>query len=171
MNEGAPCLNAKNSLSSQQGAKVPQHQSPVGVPDAKLVVPEARPTPEPSVGGPAALTPADGANAHPIGVKRMVIANEIRDREPVPLTEFSPGAPVVAFVELSNESAAESKIQVVFHHESGRSAGLVELPVPASKSRWRTWARSELVKDPGTWTAVVSQVGGPELQRRTFVLP
>lgn len=118
-----------------------------------------------------AASPSDAASLATIGVKRMVVANEIREREPVPLTEFAVGAPVVAFLELANPSPVDSKVQVLFHHENGKSVGLVELPVPGGKTRWRTWARSELVKDSGAWTAVVSQVGGPELDRRSFVLP
>ncbi len=165
-------LPEREELALQPGSKGASTPIPgSGVSDAKSVVPEAKPPPETSAGGPVALPSADGVNAPAIGVKRMVIANEIREREPVPLTGFSPGAPIVAFLELTNVSAVESKVQVVFHHESGKSAGLFELPVPANTNRWRTWARSELVKGSGTWTAVVSQVGGPELQRRTFLLP
>lgn len=159
------------------------HGSTLGVPLVKIVPASSAPPPEnsaergahpapppPSESG--ETSPAPGASGTPLlAVKRFAITNEIRDREPVLAHELSVGAPVVAFLELTNPADVELVVQVTFRHESGRSTSVIELPIPARKPRWRTWARSELVDESGTWTAVVSQKNGSELDRRSFLLP
>jgi hypothetical protein len=63
-------------------------------------------------------------------------------------------------------------VRVVFQHESGHEVGLVELAVPAEKTRWRTWAQTEMIKATGKWTAIVRAADGAELgQQGFFVSP
>ncbi len=101
-------------------------------------------------------------------VKRLVIASDIQEREPVELTDAKIEEPVVAFVELKNPEDAEMGVVVTFEHEGGQKVGFVELSVPGNSSRYRTWARTRNIKKPGEWTAVVKSKSGEELARKSF---
>lgn len=101
-------------------------------------------------------------------VNRLVIASDIKEREPVELTDAKIEEPVVAFVELKNSAEQDAGVVVTFEHAGGTKVGFVELTVPAKSPRYRTWARTRNIKTPGEWTAVVTSKSGEELARTTF---
>jgi hypothetical protein len=103
-------------------------------------------------------------------VKRLVIARGVTDREPTPLVDGHTDEPVTAFLELANETEADTNVLITFEHESGRKVGFIELSVPGSHSRYRTWGRTKHIKTPGTWTAIVSSENGKELAREEFAI-
>ena len=109
--------------------------------------------------------------SEPLAIRRLVVTNRIEGREPVRVSEFSTnGDEVFAFVELSNASARERRIEIVFEHESGHEVGFVKLPVPKDKTRWRTWGQTRQIKKSGRWVAKVRDDSGTELLRRSFVV-
>ena len=75
--------------------------------------------------------------------------------------------PIYAFVEVQNASPEDGAIVISFER-AGVRAGNVNLAVPANQPRWRTWAWSKGVKEPGEWIAVVRSSGGRELARTAF---
>lgn len=101
-------------------------------------------------------------------VRRLVIASDVDDREPVGLEQGSVDQPVVAFVEMRNLGAEDSKIVVTFEHESGKKVGFIELGIPKESSRYRTWGRTHNIRDAGKWTAIVATEDGHELARESF---
>jgi hypothetical protein len=82
-------------------------------------------------------------------VSRLVIASDVKEREPIELTDAKVEEPVVAFVELKNASDQDSGVVVTFEHADGKKVGFVELTVPGKSSRYRTWARTRNIKTPG----------------------
>jgi hypothetical protein len=40
--------------------------------------------------------------------------------------------------------------------------------VPAHSRRWRTWAQTRRIREPGAWDAVVRSQEGQELSRTKF---
>ena len=124
-----------------------------------------------SVSPPSAPEPAKppvGQLPVPLELRRLVVSSEIKDKEPVLDAEFKSSGPVYAFLELVNPAQTAGTVQVVFQHESGQEVGFVQLPVPADKSRWRTWAHTQMVKQPGKWTAIVRGSSGTELGQQGF---
>jgi hypothetical protein len=101
-------------------------------------------------------------------VRRLVIASNVDDREPVKLERGAVDQPVVAFVEMRNLAPVDSKIVVTFEHESGKKVGFIELAIPKESSRYRTWGRTHNIRDVGKWTAIVATEGGQELARESF---
>ena len=121
-------------------------------------------------GADAASANAEAAPAEAPLVKRLVIASDIEEREPVELASAKVNEPIVAFVELNNKHDTESDIVVTFEHESGKKVGYVELTVPPKSPRFRTWGRTRNIKDAGEWTAIVSTKSGEELARKSFTV-
>jgi hypothetical protein len=103
-------------------------------------------------------------------VKRLVIASEVKQREPVEIDEAKIEDPVFAFVELAYDGENEAGVVVTFEHDSGKKVGFVELAIPGPSPRYRTWARTRNISEPGTWTAVVKSRDGEELARKSFTV-
>jgi hypothetical protein len=101
-------------------------------------------------------------------LRRLLVSTAIKDKEPVPLVSLKVNDPVVAFLEVANSAPVESVVRVLFQHETGQEVGFVELSVPAKKTRWRTWAQTEMVRQPGKWTAIVRGANGEELGQLGF---
>lgn len=140
-------------------------------------LPEARPEPEPRP-----ITPdhvrapsEDGRTAHAPTVRRVAVGTGVSAREPIGVAERFDREEerLFAFVELANEGEA-TRVVVTFEPETpSREAhltGLVELEVPGSVRRHRTWAWSRNVHAPGRWSAVVRDLDGRELARAPFVV-
>jgi hypothetical protein len=107
----------------------------------------------------------------PLSVRRITVTTGIENREPLASDEFrSDAGPIFAFVELSNGSDAAQSIHVTFEHADGAAVGHIDLEVPAKSMRWRTWAQSSLIREPGKWTAIVRTTEGSELARSAFVV-
>jgi hypothetical protein len=102
-------------------------------------------------------------------IKRLVLARSVQGREPqVPLQQVAAGnEPLYAFVEVENLSAHDGAIVITFE-KAGTRTGNIELRVPASHDRWRTWGYSRGVREPGSWAVVVRSAGGRELARTAF---
>lgn len=143
-------------------AVVEAKAAPVVMAPAKdVVVPVAKalPTPDP--------TPAH-ADAKDLKVVRLVVAEGVKDREPVGAADsFAAGdRPVYAFVEMANRSENPGEIVVAFEKGSTRT-GNVELAVPAKAGRHRTWAYSRGLRQAGEWQVVVRDAEtGKELARK-----
>ncbi len=108
-------------------------------------------------------------DGQPLTLKRIQLAEAIKDREPVnPEDTFSMGSAtkLYAFLELSNGSEEEQKVTVTFVPPQG-GATKVTLDVGPQK-RWRTWALRKALTTPGTWRVVVRDLSGHELGSRSF---
>jgi hypothetical protein len=104
-----------------------------------------------------------------VTIKRLVVTNAIEDREPTQVSGLALGdAPVIAFVELVNAGDEDGAVVVTFEHDGIEPVGHVNLRVPAHSRRWRTWARTRMIKKPGSWQAVVRTPDGKELARESF---
>jgi hypothetical protein len=104
-------------------------------------------------------------------VKRLVIAEGVKDREPVhPSATFRAAESdrIYAFVELENADQAESEVTVAFVPPGGGAPiGNVTLDV-GPHARWRTWAYTRGARKAGEWTAVVRSPTGEVLARTPF---
>lgn len=101
-------------------------------------------------------------------VKRLVMASDVKEREPIELGQAKSKQPIVAFLELSNATGADASVIITFEHENGKKVGFIELSVPGESPRYRTWGRTRHIDESGTWTAVVRTKAGDELARRSF---
>lgn len=127
-------------------------------------------TPQPKAARPVKAKPkGDGKE---LAVKKLVLATDVEKgaRTPVGVSSsFKKGEfeRIFAFLEVANPGD-ESEVVVSFDPPSDDPAkGLVRLAV-GSSPRWRTWATSRGIDEPGTWTAIVSAPDGRELARETF---
>lgn len=104
-----------------------------------------------------APTPKMSDTTGELRVERLALSRSIADREPVEAGLFFnlKDEKLFAFVEMANEGPEARSIFVTFRHESGFTAGLVELEIPAHSPRWRTWAFSRNVQLSGLWTLVI----------------
>jgi len=169
----------------EQGASSPTQATPMPsssgeqvTVDDSVSASERTPTPAPV----ASVSPERGAGlaAPPpellavdgLRLRRLALSRSVESREPVdPSVEFqSEAAPLFAFVDVANETDNPAEVVVTFESPSGRSVGHVTLGVPASSPRWRTWARSHMITEPGSWTAVVRTVDGSLLGRMEFTV-
>jgi hypothetical protein len=105
-----------------------------------------------------------------VAVRRLVVTHAVKEREPIAPAELVTGTPVLAFVELSNADEVERNVVVTFEREGRPAVGHVKLRVPASSSRFRTWARTHNLSEAGTWEAVIRGEDGKELGRQPFDL-
>ena len=113
---------------------------------------------------------ADQVSPLALSIKRLVVTGAIDGREPAPSSTFEAnGEPVYAFVELANDAPANTTIVVKFENPR-KSVGFVKLAVPPVQTRWRTWALTRRIDEPGEWEAVVSTEGGVELARQPFTV-
>lgn len=117
----------------------------------------------------------DPALAERLRIKRLVVATSVDQREPQGAAEsfgLEGLERVYAFVEVENPSRSESEVVVTFEPPDGTKAaptGHVTLSVGASP-RWRTWAFTRGIHQPGEWTAVVTTPTGKELARQSFLI-
>lgn len=108
--------------------------------------------------------------ADKIAVRRLVVTHAVSEREPIEPAELVTGAPVLAFVELSNDDGIERNVVVTFEREGRPPVGHVKLHVPANSLRFRTWARTRNLAEVGTYEAVIRGDDGKELGRQPFEL-
>ena len=133
------------------------------VPPAPAV--EADPEPEPNPYAPSIDEDA------PVGVRRIVIAGGVENREPVGAAdEFALGQSnrTYVFVEALNHTDEEGPLHVTFEPEGGEITGHVTLHIPANATRWRTWAYTRHIYTPGRWRAVIRDDLGSVVAERAF---
>lgn len=112
-------------------------------PSVELTKPEVEaPSFEPELGSFDGLT-----------IRRLVATSAIDKREPVFASSVFDhhDEKIYAFVEASNESEFEKTMVVHFIGPDGRVSGGIELRIPPSVPRWRTWAYTKNAKEPGLW--------------------
>jgi hypothetical protein len=119
-------------------------------------------------GAPSGARSASATTA--VTVRRLVVAHDVVEREPVVREGAFAGGQdrVFAFVEARNLDAAEGAIRIYFDGPDGQRVGDIGLEVPGAQRRWRTWGYSRNVSAPGTWEAVVVDASGAVLAREAF---
>ena len=75
---------------------------------------------------------------------------------------------VYAFVEVSNESESDKSLFVHFIGPKGKVSGGIELEIPASVPRWRTWAYTRHFDAPGLWRVEIRDEDGSLLGALPF---
>jgi Protein of unknown function (DUF2914) len=75
---------------------------------------------------------------------------------------------VYAFVEVSNRSEEGKALMVHFIGRDGRVRGGIELHIPATAPRWRTWAYTWHAKETGLWRVEIRSVEGSLLASVPF---
>ena len=99
------------------------------------------------------------AEAAPFDVGRLVVCEQVQDREPVGISDTfaSETMRVYAFLEARNISA-DVDVDFVWYH-AGSEMSRVTLPVRQG-SRWRTYAGKNLYDLTGTWRVEVQDAAG-----------
>jgi hypothetical protein len=103
-------------------------------------------------------------------LRRFALSRGVENREPIdpalsfPLEE----APLYAFVDVANATDEERSVRVVFESPAGERMGMIDLDVPNDVSRFRTWAYSRMITEPGSWQALVETDEGHLLGRISF---
>ncbi|MGE0328418.1 MAG: DUF2914 domain-containing protein [Polyangiaceae bacterium] len=176
INPGKPGLNKPLALPQENKddsaivAEPARERAAKSAPDSEK--PHAGTTEPASVKvGTSDTKPADvkSTAAVPLKIKRLVVTTEIDKREPVEVSSFEAGnGAIYAFMELENAADDEQDVMLTFVHSSGRKVGLVELHIPAKQRRWRTWGRTQNIKQGGEWEAIVTSADGQELARTKF---
>lgn len=112
-----------------------------------------------------ALQREDGMTIH-----RLITAPEVEGREPLaPSAVFGHHEEkVYAFLDVGNESTEAKKLTVFFVGPSGKVSGGVELTVPPSVPRWRTWAYTRFADEVGLWRVEVRSSTGALLGALPF---
>ncbi len=97
-----------------------------------------------------------------LSIQRLVTAPEVARREPLgPSSVFGPhDERVYAFVEVRNESEEDKTLLVHFIGPEGQVSGGIELRIPASTPRWRTWAYTRNATKPGPWRVEIRSDDG-----------
>lgn len=105
----------------------------------------------------ADLRPSDG-----LAIQRFVTTSSVEGREPVGAgAVFRPSNErVYAFIEASNESSSPKVLLVHFLGPEDNVSGGIELEIPASVPRWRTWAYTRHAKEPGLWRVEIHDGDG-----------
>ncbi len=95
-------------------------------------------------------------------IQRLVTAPEVERREPLGSSSvFGPhDERVYAFVEVRNESEEDKTLLVHFIGPEGQVSGGIELRIPASTPRWRTWAYTRNATKPGIWRVEIRSDDG-----------
>jgi hypothetical protein len=110
-------------------------------------------------------------DAKDVVLDRFVLAKDIAGREPVEESDHftSDTDKIFAFVQLANTDAPYA-FTVHFEPVDGPSSLYgVKLDVPTA-ARWRTWAWTKLVHEPGKYRAVLRTLEGEEIGAREFTV-
>mgnify|MGYP001812336322 FL=1 len=128
-------------------------------------------SPKPVVAEPAPVAPDEPETEKPLvetesagglDIRRFATTAEIDEREPVaPTAVFDSGVErIYAFFDISNESDEAQSLLVYFVGPNAKVSGGIELEIPASVPRWRTWAYTRHAKQPGLWRVEVRDLDG-----------
>jgi hypothetical protein len=165
----APAANAAAEAAKPTRVAAAASSAPIApaCPPPPALAQTARATATPA----KATTAKSSAASGKLTVKRLVVAQGVKGREPVdPAASFSgnQSGKLYAFVEVENKDRAPSEITVSFEPPGGgASHGNVKLAVGA-EPRWRTWAFTRNAHTVGAWTAVVKDTHGEVLARTPF---
>lgn len=119
------------------------------------------PEPKPMVDDVPAFEP-ELENIEGLMIRRLLTTSEISGREPVGATSSfsSQDDRIYAFVEVSNETEWPKKLLVHFIGPNADVTGGIELEIPASVPRWRTWAYTKHFDQPGLWRVEIRDEEG-----------
>ena len=162
-----PSLTATAPLVRPKPAKEP-NSAPEAEPAARAL-PLAHPVAEPAPDAKPVMEPVlDGQDG--LLIRRLITAPEVGHREPVAASSVFKRADerVYAFVEVSNESNEGKALMVHFIGPDGQVSGGVELNIPPSVPRWRTWAHTKHAKAPGLWHVEIRSMEGALLGALPF---
>ncbi len=103
-------------------------------------------------------------------LRRFALSRSVENREPIDPAFAFPNeeAPLFAFVDVANATDEERSVRVIFESPTGEQMGMVDLDVPSEAPRWRTWAYSRMITEPGEWEAVVETDDGDVIGRISF---
>jgi hypothetical protein len=111
----------------------------------------------------------DATVSSSLRAKRLVVARDVEDREPVGAArsfDASRVSEVTVFVELVNEERDATRVAVRFEPPT---AAAFEVPLEVGASpRWRTWAKTRRPLEEGTWSVRVLDDEGGTVARTTF---
>jgi hypothetical protein len=95
-------------------------------------------------------------------IRRLVATSAIDAREPVFASSVFDRHEdkIYAFVEASNASELEETLVVHFIGPDGQASGGIELRIPPSVPRWRTWAYTKHAKAAGLWRIEIRNPDG-----------
>jgi hypothetical protein len=136
--------------------------------------------PAPSVAEVAGPVVEDGESLSPpapelyseggLTLRRFALTRDVENREPIDPAFAFPNeeAPLFAFVDVANATDEERSVRVIFESPTGEQMGMVDLGVPGEAPRWRTWAYSRMITEPGQWEAIVETDEGELLGRISF---
>jgi hypothetical protein len=129
-------------------------------PEANQAIDELSRTEEPSTevrAFDAELRPSGG-----LVIQRFVTTSSVEKREPTGAGAVfrSSDDRVYAFIEASNESSSPKTLLVHFLGPEDEVSGGIELEIPASVPRWRTWAYTRHAKAPGLWRVEIRDADG-----------
>jgi hypothetical protein len=113
--------------------------------------------PQPGLPSMPAVESHDG-----LRIERLVMASEVEDLEPIMASSVFATADdkIYAFIEASNASEKERSLMIHFIGPGGQVTGGIELRIPASAPRWRTWAYTRHAKSPGIWRVEIRDADG-----------
>lgn len=105
-----------------------------------------------------------------VSIQRFVTTSAIESREPVTTSSVfgRHDERVYAFVEVSNEADSEKRLMVYFIGPDERVSGGIELRIPPTVPRWRTWAFTRNAKEPGSWRVEIRSIDGSVLGALPF---
>lgn len=120
-----------------------------------------RPDPEPVLDDAPTFEP-EIESIEGLMIRRLLTTSEISGREPVGATSSfdSRDDRIYAFVEVSNEMEWPKKLLVHFIGPNAEVTGGIELEIPASVPRWRTWAYTKHFDQPGLWRVEIRDEEG-----------
>lgn len=120
---------------------------------------------------PAAVESKSPSPLPELRVRRLVLARGVKQREPIDArTSFRAGETdrVYAFVEVDNRDRQHTEVFVSFEREDAKlPAGKIRLKVGVSP-RWRTWAYTRKLDQPGRYQAVVRDASDRVIARAAF---
>ncbi len=171
----AHCGNSPSGSGTTSRETASEHTAPQAAPVSAMAGAAAQQNEDQATPDPIAERepePETAAETEEAGmsVRRLVVAEGIEDREPQgAASRFSTdNDQLLAFVEAVNEGDEDGELVVTFESADGDEVGHITLNVPANSPRWRTWAFSRLIREPGSWTAIIRTVEGAELAREHF---
>ena len=132
-------------------------------PSADASAPSVEPKTQDTKIAPAPRTfEAETESVDGLSIQRFMTAERIDAREPVePKAVFEHHAErIYAFFEIRNESSSPRTLIVHFIGPDEEVRGGVELEIPPSVARWRTWAFTRWAKEPGLWRVEVRDLDG-----------
>ena len=126
---------------------------------------------EPPTGDARSLEPELIATSG-LHLSRMVIARGIEEREPLDSGtrfEVTNDGRIYAYIEVANPDAVEDEVEVKWVQAESPDEVISRVNVNVGPHpRWRTWAYTSLIREPGQYLAVVTDSEGRLIARAPF---